>query len=203
MHKLSTAYDFLKSSWAALLAILAFLGLVIEVMFNLVGILDWGRGWFCPPVVALQVQHSAPGPDCLKFAFDRLPKKFRLGEIGLKVVSLEGPAPISGDQAGAIFHRQIDMEVTPPRIEPGQTITFSAELVADRMMDSAYVELCPVLAQPGTTATISIIPVFLDVLGNSIARLEVRYPEGTSPEVGIPIKLTRSKSLETELRAPP
>ena len=58
---------------------------------------------------------------------------------------------------------------------------------ADKENDAAHVTICPVPANPGTSASLTLVPLFFSVAGNPIENIEISTDDDSPIDKGLDV----------------
>ncbi len=184
-------------------AILTAAILYTDFATNALGLINTLRNWTKSqptPVVRVTPISVNSGAECLQFAFSSLPDHFALGEIHLDLTRTTGLTRLSGDMSAEILHLTVNHELSPSHLLAGDTpIVFSAPFQAERPHDNAYVDFCPTIATPRLAAQLHVLPSFLTPAGDAITDLKILSSDGSFPQEGIPLRLSRPANVAVSL----
>lgn len=143
-----------------------------------------------PQVVVKSVSLGSAG-SCIEFGFSRLPSDFDLGLIKMKITSIDGPNTISpGDNAAIPISQTFNLPLSGDFFF--NTLPFSIEFRApfssSRPNDFGFIDICPLLPQPGTSADIRFEPSFFAPDGSQIQELAVL--DGSSATLAQDVEFT-------------
>ena len=190
-------------TWAALLAIVSALVLVLDLMTGSIGLIQTAGRWVLPgpmPEVRLTPVRTDGGTECLEFAFSSLPDNFALGDVYLRILDSTGPTRLSGDMSAEIVRVLVNKEISPA-VLAGRAgpIVFRAAFAAERENDNAYIDFCPILTTPGTGGQVRVVPSFRAPNGESIDRLQITTHDGSPVTDGIVLDLSRANNVDVSV----
>ena len=196
-----------KRTWIILSAIVVTGAPLLDFATGAIGIVEKVAEWCSPPAPALVRISTEPvpdGPTCLRFSFERLPSEFTLGKIRFNVLAASGFRSGAHIAATPVYRQDRDLRV-PTNVLNGRVkaIEHPVDVQSERENDAAIVTVCPVPADPGTSASLTLVPSFVSVAGTPIEDIEASTDDGSPVDKGFdvavaPRPLTQGPALRSE-----
>ena len=194
-QKDSASVPLWKKPWIVVSGIAIVGASVLDFMTGAIGIAEKVVEIFSQPPLALakiETRKVNNGPTCVKFAFERLPSDFTLGEIQFNVIATSDLRHVNYAATIPVFRADLDMKVGPDVLE-GKVAKMSHEvnIQAEKDNDAAIVDVCPIPLLQGMSARLTVVPSFLSLAGEPIENIEIKTVDGSSIERGIELTVAR------------